>query len=926
MSTPDSFSAQTRTPADLTALDRLTGGAFTAPTSGERATRVRTWLATDPTADQIADVFKLLANRDKGAAKPLREKLDELRRAKDQDAAVAEWAAKAQHLLDLPKLNPADALAWQRDAAKAGAPLSREPLASFKTQLAERVRVIEDLQHRTQVQREAAVLVAQRTEVLSTKSWKDAQAAWEGLRADVAAWQAQADELKQDPIWPSVDMRFPPLLEAARVQLLAVWEAFQAALALAVAASADPSVGLPAVPVWADELRASRGGPPADKPARAKADPAVVAQQRAAAAGAVGQALESLKKELAEGHGKSTPKAAADLRQALKDHARHLDTALETEAHASLGAAGELEGWQRWRADQIREELMAKAQALVDKPLGGRKQQETLRTLREQWKTSDQGGAANHALWKRFDEACNQAYKVVEAWLEKTREQQEASRAQRRDLMDELRAWTEAHLGNTDWKLRLRTLHGFEQRWREAGHLSEKAFAEINTHWKPLMDAAEAPLNEVRQQSLARRRAMIDEAQVLGAEPMLHIDAVKSLQQRWQHEAQVVPLERRQEQKLWDAFRKPIDEAFQRKTEEREKATQALGEHDRTVIAASKAVQEANASGDAHKIQVAIKALEAALRGDKPQPEAAAPAQAAPAAAQAPADALTPSDTTAPAAEAFVEQGDEAPTETAHQPAEVEAAAPAEAQANAAPAPAAKAAPKPVIAMRGDDRPGAKRPDAAPARGGKFDRKDGRPGERSGERSSRPGENRFEARRPDGDAGRGRFGERGDRAAAPPDRGPRLGDAAFRAQRDAFEVAQLALRKLATQAHGEVLTQLMGAWEQRDPAQLPAAQALGKAVPAAVRTQWLQALSAPATDNTSAAEVALLRLEMATELPTPAEHLSARRMLQLQLLTQRHAPAPTQTWGEDMAKVLAAPHEAGQARRAQNVLKALFKR
>ena len=74
------------------------------------------------------------------------------------------------------------------------------------------------------------------------------------------------------------------------------------------------------------------------------------------------------------------------------------------------------------------------------------------------------------------------------------------------------------------------------------------------------------------------------------------------------------------------------------------------------------------------------------------------------------------------------------------------------------------------------------------------------------------------------------------------------------------------------------------------------------------------------------AETALLRLEMATELPTPAEHLSARRMLQLQLLTQRHAPAPDQTWGEDMAKVLAAPHDAAQARRVQNVLKALFKR
>ena len=27
----------------------------------------------------------------------------------------------------------------------------------------------------------------------------------------------------------------------------------------------------------------------------------------------------------------------------------------------------------------------------------------------------------NHALWKRFDEACNEAHKVVEAWLEKVR-------------------------------------------------------------------------------------------------------------------------------------------------------------------------------------------------------------------------------------------------------------------------------------------------------------------------------------------------------------------------------------------------------------------------------------------------------------------------------------------------------------------------
>ena len=73
--------------------------------------------------------------------------------------------------------------------------------------------------------------------------------------------------------------------------------------------------------------------------------------QRAIAKAAVQQALDLLKKELAEGHGKATPKAAADLRQALKEHVRYIEGALEADAHATLTAAGELEGWQRWRAD-----------------------------------------------------------------------------------------------------------------------------------------------------------------------------------------------------------------------------------------------------------------------------------------------------------------------------------------------------------------------------------------------------------------------------------------------------------------------------------------------------------------------------------------------------------------------------------------------
>lgn len=912
--TPDAPAVSAKT-AEAHPLDALTHGAFSKQTSGERMACIREWLATSPSAEQLQQVFKELSGKDKGAAKLLREKLDEIKRSKTQATIALEWADKAQALLALSKLNLADALAWQRDAAKAGAPLSKEPLADLKAQLVERVRAIEDLQHRVQVQREAAVLLAQRIEVLSTKPWTDAQAAQEALALDVAHWQTEAEALQGDANWASVDVRFVSQLNDSQAQLQLVWQAFQEALALTVAAAQDATAPLPKVPVWADELRVARGVPLEAVAAQPK--PRVDPEIRTKATAFVAEVLAKLEHEMAQGHGKASAGAANALRQALKDNGRLIDDKLEAQAHAALVAAGELEGWQRWRADQLRDELVAKAEGLLKRPegqaIGGRKMQDQLRGLREQWKLTDQGGVPNHALWKRFDEACNEAHKVVEAWLEKMKAETAEHRAQRLALIDEVRAWAEANRValDDDWKGFSRVLHQFGDRWRESGHIGEKMFAELQPLWKAAIDHAAEPLETLQKLSLEARHAMIDEARALGAEPVLHIDAVKALQQRWQAEAHRVPIDRRHEQKLWDAFRKPIDEAFNRKTAEREKAQGALGERDRAVLDASKALQAANASGDAQAIRAAMNALEAALSGQ-------AQAQAAVAAA-GPAEAnvaLASSDLEAPpsAPEAAAEAPEAAAADALPGETVSEEAATAEAAPVVEPAKPV-APPKRVIAMRGDDRPGMKKTEpAAMGRGGKFgDRKDGgRPGGRDGGRDAR-GPGRMDERGgPRGD--RPAYGERSD--------APRLGDAAFRAQREALEQAQFALRKLAAQAHGEALTHLLTAWEARDAALVPSVQELGNRVNPAARGAWVKALSQPASGD---AATALLRLEMAAELPTPAEQMSARRMYQLQLLTKRNDPAPAQTWAQDAATVLASAFDAAQVRRLQNALKVLLK-
>jgi len=868
---------------DAAAMDQLTGGAFSAPTTGERTARLREWLASSPSPELMADVYRELSHRDKGAARPLKEKLDEIKRARIQDGLIVEWAQKAEALLAQERWNVADAMAWQRDAAKAGAPLSREPLAGLKLALTDRIKAVDDLQHRIQVAREAAVLLAQRIEVLSTKPLEDARQVSQALADDVAQWAAQSQVLAAEPQWASMDVRFASMLDTSRTQLMLVWDAFDAALKQGVAAQADANAPLPAVPVWADAIRQARGEAVAERmPAGMSAEDVAAAKSQAAQA--LATASNHLAAELAQGHGKAIPKLANELRHVMKEHGRWLTPDVEVPAQALLAQAGDLEGWQRWRADQLRQELVAKAEALMTVPenqrLGGRKMQETLRTLRDNWKQADHGGAPNHALWKRFDEACNKAHKVVEDWLNKLKAEAAAHKAQRMALIQEVQAWAEAHQANTDWKMHVRELHRLSETWRNAGHLSEKQFAEIQPQWKAAMDKARAPLEAAQVANLAQRQVLIQQATALGGADVLRMDAVRALQHEWQVLAQAVPLDRRQEQKLWDAFRKPIDDAFARKDAARAQAAAAMSEHDQRVLAAAQALEAAIQSQDAQAIHAAMAQLE---RAERAQAQPATAAQAAPAA-----------------------QAEVAAQSESVQSEHTEGASdPADASGANTPKPASVA--RKVVAVRGDDRPGMKKAEPVPAG-----------------RAGKPGDHRAAGRTQDRPRRDEAPGGRHAHGAHVADRGPRLGDAAFRARRDAMEHAQLALKKLAAQAHGQSLTQMLEGWRTRDTALVPSLADFGGRVNAATRQAWVQAMGGVARG--AVAEESLLRMEMAAEVPSPADKLDARRALQLKLLTRRNDPTPAQTWHQDAANVLGAEWDAESARRLQQTLKVLMKK
>jgi hypothetical protein len=72
----------------------------------------------------------------------------------------------------------------------------------------------------------------------------------------------------------------------------------------------------------------------------------------------------------------------------------------------------------------------------------------------------------------------------------------------------------------------------------------------------------QAPLGEQRKSERGSREELIDEVAALDPHDRHVVDALREIQQRWQEHARALPLERKDEQALWQRFRAACDAVF----------------------------------------------------------------------------------------------------------------------------------------------------------------------------------------------------------------------------------------------------------------------------------------------------------------------------------------------------------------------------
>ena len=204
---------------------------------------------------------------------------------------------------------------------------------------------------------------------------------------------------------------------------------------------------------------------------------------------------------------------------------------------------------------------------------------EAIHALRARWKNLQHlGGAADQALWHRFDAALQIAHQPLaaqQAVLKAGRDDNLSAREALLVTLDALPAQTEFASGDEQaayWKEQMRSLERFQLAWRQLGpvehtvpHAARNA---LQQHLHRSVERVDTPLREARRAAEAMREQLIAHAETLVSEAAGNLQVrdaaarVREIQAEWGNAARTMPLARGIETALWGRFKAATDAVF----------------------------------------------------------------------------------------------------------------------------------------------------------------------------------------------------------------------------------------------------------------------------------------------------------------------------------------------------------------------------
>lgn len=452
------------------------------------------------------------------------------------------------------------------------------------------------------------------------------QAAFDARRAALAEWQAaeaaslNAEQLKR--AWQGLP-RLPDGDAAGRLQQ--EFDALLAGLPAAPKAAAKPEAA-----ARAQQEGRSDGRKDSKEGKEGKDGDREANQRFMATVDALEAALEQGQLHLASEHDKTLKDSKSGrLTPAQSDRLAHV--------RAELKRLGD---WARWGGNVSREELVKAVEELPAQQLAMSELAKKVGSMRERWKALDNvSGPAPKTLWERFDTACTAAYAPAAAHFKHLAEERHSNAAKAQALIDEINAIAgggrsrargkqsrdaaaaagqpgeaqqeqqeqqEQPQAAPDWKGIAAASQRLRQAWTRLGTIDRKDKKKLDAAFGKAMDAMLAPLDEQRRIEAARREQLIEETVKLNPADRHTLDTLRALQERWQEHAKSLPLERKQEQALWQRFRAACDAVFAARKETAHAADHERRAHLHAREAVCAQLETATFEGDDKVQQAAI--------------------------------------------------------------------------------------------------------------------------------------------------------------------------------------------------------------------------------------------------------------------------------------------------------------------------------
>ena len=327
------------------------------------------------------------------------------------------------------------------------------------------------------------------------------------------------------------------------------------------------------------------------------------------------EALTKLAELIAAGDVRGSRHAATKIFQQFT--AKRFPKLEEQKLNELDGEVKRLESWLKWSDGQSRDALMARSEALKAAALPPDALAKEIRVIQEEWKALDKkNGGAPKPKWDKFNAVCKEAYAPAKVHFDTLRKARNENASGREKIIETLHALADeaaaplADGATRDWiDIERRKSAMFDQ-WKKGGGVANAAWKALDEKFDVALHKLDGALDGAREPEIARRKKLIAEAQELAsATPSREVtDRAIVVQRRWAAERpEGLPhLRRKDEQKLWDEFKKNTDAVFKARDAERDAMKVQFSEAIKLRYAAIDAVKALANGEDAKAIDAAL--------------------------------------------------------------------------------------------------------------------------------------------------------------------------------------------------------------------------------------------------------------------------------------------------------------------------------